>query len=189
MSNSPFVSHPADTAPADARRLVQNTEKAFGFVPSPVARMATSPQLLDAFLKVNGIFEQTTLSPLEREVLIMTLATEFGCHYCVAMHTGKLIAQQASEDVVSALRTKGSLTEPRLEALRLFTLAVFETRGQVATQDMERFLAAGYTPQNALEVILGIGTYTISTFANRMTAAPLDAAFEKFHWDGVDSAS
>lgn len=185
VTESPFVDYTADTAPADARRLVQNAEKAFGYVPSPVARMAASPHLLEAFMKVNGIFEQTTLSPLEREVLIMTLATEFGCHYCVAMHTGKLVVQNAPEEVVSTLRAKEILADPRLEALRLFTLAVVETRGQVAPDDLGSFQAAGYTLQNALEVILGVGTYTLSTFANRMTAAPLDAAFEKFRWDEV----
>jgi hypothetical protein len=35
-------------------------------------------------------------------------------------------------------------------------------------------MAAGYTTQNALEVVLGIGTYTMSTLANRLTGAPVD---------------
>jgi hypothetical protein len=32
----------------------------------------------------------------------------------------------------------------------------------------------GYTIRNALEVVLGVGTYTMSTLANRMTQAPVD---------------
>ena len=188
MTQSPFVSHTAETAPAGAGRFLQNAEKAFGYVPSPVARMAESPQLLEAFTKVNTIFEATTLSPLEREVLIMTVATEFGCHYCVAMHTGKLVAQSAPDEVISTLRSRQVLSDPRLEALRAFTLAVVETRGEVPQDQLDSFFAAGYTLQNALEVVLGIGTYTLSNFANRMTAAPLDAAFENFRWDGVATA-
>lgn len=187
MAELPFVDHTTDTAPADSRQFIQNSERAFGYVPSPVARMATSPQLLEGFMKINGIFEKTTLSPLEREVLIMTLATEFGCHYCVAMHTGKLVSQKAAEEVISTLRARETLADPRLGTLQSFVLAVIETRGQVPSHDLDNFLAAGYTAQNALEVILGIGTYTLSTFANRMTAAPLDAAFENFRWEGATS--
>ncbi len=36
------------------------------------------------------------------------------------------------------------------------------------TDELTAFLAAGYTHRNALEVVLGIGTYTMSTFANRL---------------------
>lgn len=38
------------------------------------------------------------------------------------------------------------------------------------TRRFAAFIAAGFD-QQALEVVLGIGTYTLSTFANRMTRA------------------
>jgi hypothetical protein len=41
----------------------------------------------------------------------------------------------------------------------------------------------GYTPRNALEVVLGIGAYTMSTLANRMTGAPLDEQLKPFTSD------
>jgi len=41
----------------------------------------------------------------------------------------------------------------------------------VSDAELDAFLAHGYTRQNALEVVLGIGTYTVSTFANRLTRA------------------
>ena len=43
-----------------------------------------------------------------------------------------------------------------------------------------RFLTSGYTSQNALEVVLGVGTYTMSTLANRLTRAPLDDQLTAF---------
>jgi len=42
------------------------------------------------------------------------------------------------------------------------------------------FLASGYTTQNALEVVLGIGAYTLSTLANRLTDAPVDEQVAAF---------
>ena len=55
-------------------------------------RMAASPQLIDGFLKLTAIFENTALEPVAREVLVMTVATRNRCHICVAMHTARLTA-------------------------------------------------------------------------------------------------
>ena len=41
------------------------------------------------------MFEGTTLDPVAREVVIMTMATSNGCHLCVAMHTARLTALDA----------------------------------------------------------------------------------------------
>jgi hypothetical protein len=40
------------------------------------------------------------------------------------------------------------------------------------------------TAQSALEIVLGVGTCTMPTLANRMTWAPLDDQLSHFAWDG-----
>ena len=50
----------------------------------------------------------------------------------------------------------------------------------VGDDALRALLAAGYTRQNALEVVLGIGTYTMSTLANRLTGAPVDDQLSAF---------
>ena len=106
----------------------------------------------------------------------MTIATRNGCHICVAMHTARLTALGASPDLIAALRDGPlePLADERLDAIRVFTLRVLDTAGDVGDQALRDFLARGYTTQNALEVVLGIGTYTMSTLANRLTGAPVD---------------
>ena len=89
----------------------------------------------------------------------------------------RLTALGAEPGLVEALRDPDR-TEPlpdeRLEAVRVFARRVLDTAGDVGDRAMRDFLAAGYTTQNALEVVLGIGTYTMSTLANRLTGAPVD---------------
>jgi alkylhydroperoxidase family enzyme len=51
---------------------------------------------------------------------------------------------------------------------------VLASAGAVDDQQLAAFFARGYTAQNALEVVLGIGAYTMSTLANRMTRSPVD---------------
>ena len=64
----------------------------------------------------------------------------------------------------------------------MFTLRVLDTAGDVGEPALRAFLAAGYTAQNALEIVLGIGTYTLSTLANRLVEAPLDEPLTPFAW-------
>ncbi|MEU7525946.1 carboxymuconolactone decarboxylase family protein [Saccharothrix sp. NPDC042600] len=175
-----FAEHTPETAPATARRLMEATTAKLGYLPSAVARMATSPHALEAFLKTSAMFEQTTLDPLAREVLIMTVATRNGCHLCVAMHTAKLVGLNADRSLITALREGKPLDDERLEAVRTFTTEVLDTAGAVSPEALERFVARGFTAQNALEVVMGIGVYTLSTFANRLTDAPIDPPLASF---------
>jgi AhpD family alkylhydroperoxidase len=177
-----FTDHTLESAPPAARRSVAATTKHLGYLPAPVARMAAVPQLLDGFLKLSAAFETTTLDPIAREVVIMTIATRNECHVCVAMHTARLTALDAGADLIAALRGGKPLADDRLEAIRVFTLDVIASAGAVSDESWQAFLAQGYTSQNALEVVLGIGTYTMSTLANRMTDAPLDQQLQPFAW-------
>ncbi|NUL07809.1 carboxymuconolactone decarboxylase family protein [Streptomyces lunaelactis] len=166
-----FTEHTLESAPAASRRAMESTVRHVGHLPQAVARLASSPHLLNGFLKLSAMFEQTTLDPVAREVVVMTVATRNECHVCVAMHAGKLRALGAREELIAALSERKPLDDVRLEAIRQFTLEVLRTAGGVGDEELRGFLAHGYTEQNALEVVMGIGTYTMSTLANRLTRA------------------
>ncbi|MDI5977929.1 carboxymuconolactone decarboxylase family protein [Amycolatopsis magusensis] len=169
-----FVEHTAESAPEAARPALAATEKRFGYLPSAVARLAEAPLLLDGFLKLSALFEKTSLDPLARETVVMTLATRNRCHVCVAMHTAKLRRLDADPGLVTALREGQPLPDARLAALRQYTLTVLATSGEVPEAELTAFFDAGFTRRQALEVVLGIGAYTMSTLANRLTRAELD---------------
>lgn len=182
MSDVPFPDHTLESAPPGSRQIMAAMARQRGHVPAAVARLASSPQLLDAFLKASGLFESTSLDPAAREVVILTIAARNRCHICVAMHTARLAALGASADLIAALRDQRPLPDERLAAAADFTLDVVAAAGAVSQESLAAFLGHGYTAQNALEVVLGIGTYTMSTLANRLTGAPLDEQFRAFAW-------
>jgi AhpD family alkylhydroperoxidase len=175
-----FPEQTIESAPPGSRRFMVATQNHLGYLPAATARWAASPHLLEGFGKLNAIFEHGTLDPVAREVVVMTIATRNGCHVCVAMHTARLTALDAAPDTIGSLREASPLADQRLEAIRVFTLRVLDTAGDVGDDALRAFLAAGYTRQNALEVVLGIGTYTMSTLANRLTGAPLDDQLSAF---------
>jgi AhpD family alkylhydroperoxidase len=195
LTEDAFTEHTIESAPPASRRHMTATARHLGYLPSATARWAASPELLEGFGKLNALFEATTLTPLAREVMVMTIATRNDCHVCVAMHTGRLTALGADASVITALRggtAPGSapengthksslpLTDPALEAVRRFTLRVLDTAGDVGDDALSAFYSAGYTPRNALEIILGIGALTMSTLANRLTGAAIDEQLTAF---------
>ncbi len=175
-----FAEYTIESAPPAARRAMAATAGHLGYLPSGVARMAASPELLEGFRKLSAMFDGTTLDPLAREVVVMTIATRNGCHLCVAMHTARLTALGADPGLIAALRGGEPPAHPRLAAVREFTLQVLRTAGDVGEPALRDFLRHGYTERNALEVVLGIGAYTMSTLANRLTGAPVDEPLREF---------
>ena len=180
MTELSFPDLTPDTAPPGSRRTMTATAAHLGYLPAALARMAASPQLMDGFLKASGLFESSSLDPLAREVLVMTMAVRNGCHICVAMHTASLTRLGADPALIDALGEGRPLADERLAAMQTFVLEVIETAGAVSDAQLETFGKNGFTSQNALEVVLGIGTYTMSTLANRMTRSPIDEQLAAF---------
>ncbi|MFD4402275.1 carboxymuconolactone decarboxylase family protein [Nocardia sp. NPDC058499] len=166
-----FDPHTLETAPEGSRATMAAITAGGGAVPDAVARLAASPELLTGFLDMTARFDRCTLDPIAREVVIMTVAVHNDCHICIAMHTGKLRTLGAPAELAAALRAQRALDDQRLEAVRVFTREVIATAGAVDTRALDAFSAHGFTERNALEVVLGIGTYTISTLANRLVRA------------------
>src|SRR3984885_13130120 len=175
-----FTQYTIETAPAASGRSMTAVVGKQGYLPAAVGLIAGSPGALDGFLRSSATFDDCTLDPLAREVVIMTVAVRNGCHVCVAMHSARLAALGADPDLAAALRSGAPLGEGRPDAVRTFTLQVLDTAGEVGGEAVAEFLGQGFTRRNALEVVLGIGALTLSTLANRLTGAPVDEPLRAF---------
>lgn len=157
------------SAPPAAQAALAESKRAFGAIPEPLTRYAGSPPLLSAALAGLSTFERASLSALEREVVAMTMGHRNGCRLCLDLHRRLLRAQQAPADVISALEDGTPLPERRLEALRQFVIAAARDHGDVGRETWNEFRDAGFDHGHALDVVLGIGVYTLTTLANRLT--------------------
>lgn len=179
-----FTFHTPESAPEAAREALEKAQGEMGFVPSLYAGLANAPAALDAYLAVSDDFSRTSLSPQEQQVVLLAASVVNGCDFCVAAHS--MMAKQmagVAEPVVDALRDGGEPQDPKLAALAEFTRAVVNERGWIREHPAYRaFLDAGYKPEQALEVILGVAQKTLSNYANHLLQTPLDAAFEGERW-------
>lgn len=164
-----FPTHTLESAPAESLPYLQGTLQKFGFVPLPSARHATAPAVLEAFGQLLETFAKTSLSELEREAIALVLAGKLDCKLCRDLHRRLAHVAGASNDEINALIAGEGVSDARLRALAAFTGRVVDTRGAVPDAELERFIAAGFTTRQALEVVVGVSTYTLSIFANRLT--------------------
>ena len=182
---SQFNVHTKETASTESAELLAIAEKSYGFIPNLLGVFAESPSTLKAYRTIGQIFDESSFSPTERQLIILTASRLNDCRYCVAAHSTVAEMQKVPADVIEAIRNDQPIADSKLEALRSFTTAVVEQRGWLSENDIATFLAAGYTKAQILEVILGISYKTLSNYVNHVAEAPLDDAFAAKAWAPV----
>ena len=179
---SEFTLHTEETAPEASNPLLADSRKTYGMIPGLHAVMAEAPGLLEAYKRVHELFTNSSFDHDELTVVWQTVNVEHECHYCVPAHTWIAKDMGVNDNISDALRNETPLPNPRLEALRTFTLSVVRNRGNVDDKSVQAFLEAGFTKRQILEVILGISQKVMSNYTNHLANTPVDAPFIKFDW-------
>jgi uncharacterized peroxidase-related enzyme len=181
MSRLPL--HTPENAPEASRPYLQRALAANGFLPNLVASLANAPTALETYLTVAEINGRSGLSLAERETVQITAAGIHGCGFCVAGHTAVALKKaQLHPQLVESIRAQQPLSDPRLEAVAVFTRAVIATRGAVADEALAAFRAAGFSNANALEVVLGVSLATLCNFANNLAQNELNPELAAYRW-------
>lgn len=177
-----FPYHTTQTAPVGAQPLLQGAQAKFGMIPNLFAKMATAPMLLQGYLQIADLFSQSSLSPTEQQIVLLTTSRFNGCEYCVGAHSALADMGGIAAEVVKAIRDDQPISDPKLEALRQFTYGITKMRGWIDPGCVEKFLQAGYTPANVLEVVLGVGQKILSNYTNHLVNTQLDGVFAQHAW-------
>ncbi|MBW4544350.1 MAG: carboxymuconolactone decarboxylase family protein [Symplocastrum torsivum CPER-KK1] len=177
-----FPIYTTDTAPEESKVALAHAKETFGFIPNLEGIFAQAPSLLKGSMALWDLFEATSFSPVEQQVIYLTANYEHECHYCMAAHSGLARMIGMSADDIQALRDGTLLSDPKLQALRQFTQRLIQARGWLDDLEIEAFLAAGYTQQQVLEVILGIAIKILHNYTNHIAKTPLDKPFQPYVW-------
>lgn len=174
-----------ETADRSTAAELTETFQALGMIPNLFAFMANAPGLLTAYRHGYELFRRHSgFSPIEQEVVFLTISFVNDCEYCMAAHS--VIADAHSHvprEVTDAIRAGKVVPDAKLEALSIFTRIMVYSRGRPDQADVDRFLAAAYTEAHILQIILAIGVKTLSNYTNHVCRTPLDAAFAGREWN------
>ncbi|NEQ20311.1 MAG: carboxymuconolactone decarboxylase family protein [Microcoleus sp. SIO2G3] len=177
-----FPIYTTDTAPEESKVALAQAKETFGFIPNLEGLFAQAPSLLKGSMALWDLFEATSFTPVEQQVIYLSANYEHECHYCMAAHSSLAKMIGMSADDIQALRDGTSLSDPKLQALRQFTQRMIQARGWLDDREIEAFLAAGYTQQQVLEVILGIAIKIMHNYTNHIAKTPLDKPFQPYVW-------
>jgi uncharacterized peroxidase-related enzyme len=182
-----FKIHTPDSAPAAARETLQAVRQKYGFVPNLLGELAAAPSVLKAYVTLNALLANSSLRPIEQQVVLIAASVTNGCTYCVAAHTAGLKAAGLPDAQIDALRSGQPLADHRLQALRALTTAIVDRRGRITERELQPFLDAGFMQEQVLEVLLGVALKTLSNYSNHIAETPIDAQLQPFAWEPANA--
>jgi alkylhydroperoxidase family enzyme len=139
--------------------------------------------LIQSFI---GIFDKvhsgSFTEPQIQTVLHTDAVTNACTFWAVALHTALSLQAGVAPSDVAAMRTGRSPSDAKLGALSTAARTMIEKRGRLDDQDIERFVATGFSKDLLLEVITIVAASTITNYTRSITYPPLEAALQAHEW-------
>jgi uncharacterized peroxidase-related enzyme len=174
-----YVTHTLETAPAASKPMLEKLAASVGMIPNLAAAMSESPQLIEGFVTLLGLFRaSSSFSRAERETISLVNAVENGCRYCTAIHSTFALDAGLTQDTVDTIRAGKSPSEPRMRALADYARTMVRERGHVAEADLQDFFKAGFTKAQSLEIIASLAISILANYSGHLTKVPPDDAIK-----------
>lgn len=154
------------------RALFDALKGKLGFVPNLYATLAHSENALGTYLTLQSA--KSSISARGREVVNLVVSQVNDCAYCLAAHTvlGKM--NGFTDAQILEIRSGRASFDGRLDALARLTRSITANRGHADPALVAAFLAAGWTRENLVDVIVIIGDKTVTNYLHGTTQVPVD---------------
>jgi alkylhydroperoxidase family enzyme len=170
------------SAPEGSKSALEQLKKAFGIVPNIVGAIANSPKLINSLFGLFGQVHSPGLTEAENQIVLLTDAVTNSSTYAVAFHTTLALQQGISSEETTAIRERRLPTDKRFAALSALAKTLIEKRGHLTEPELDSFNAAGFTKEQALEVIAIVAASTITNYTGTIANPPLEDAFQQHAW-------
>lgn len=174
-----FTLHTGETAPIESAKTFGQIKEQFGFIPNVLRQMAESPIAIQTDLQMLGMYGKSSLTTEEQWIVLLITSSNCYASYCVEANSAIAQMLGVTSDIIGAIRSGKPLADPKLESLRLFATEMVDKKGAVTSQTRSNFYDAGYSKQQALDVILGICVETMASYTAHIAETPLDLEFQK----------
>lgn len=136
--------------------------------------MGNSPAALDMYLAMSGALSNASLSAKEQEVIQLAIGQANDCGYCQAAHTAIGKGAGLSEDQTIEARRGGVPSDPKLDALARFAVALHEKKGFVSDDDLSNVRSAGYDDGAIAEVVAVHALAVYTNYFNHVNDTEID---------------
>lgn len=173
MSNSPISRYPVpqlDNMPEDIRERILAVQEKAKFIPNVFLTLAYRPAEFRAFFAYHDAImhrEGSTLSPAEKEMIIVATSAANGCQYCVVAH-GALLRVFAKEPMLAdqiAINYLHAPISPGQKEMLSFSLKLSRTPELIQDSDYAALREHGYDDEDILDIT---GITAFFGLSNRM---------------------
>lgn len=175
-----FIKHTIESAPEESKELLQHAEKKYGMLPNLYRYMAGAPAALEGYNSLSGIYSKTSFTAGEQQLILLAVSVVNKCAYCIAAHTRAAKANGIPSSVINAVRKQQKVEDERLNTLVNTAQKITETRGNIVAEDLKAFYNAGFSPENVLEIIVGVSLKTMSNYINHVTENIINEELQPF---------
>ena len=164
-----FTQHTMETAPAKSKELLEGIQKGYGFVPNLFWYMAEAPATIDAYLHLNKLISESSLTPAQQQLSLLAVSTANNCDFCSVAHAALGKMNDANQQTIDAIRINKEIEDASDRALVDLARSFVNNKGWVPEAEIEDFLHAGFSKQQVFEVILTVSIKTLSNYVNHLT--------------------
>ncbi len=160
-----------DVSPAN-QKMFDALKGQLGMVPNLYATLAHSENALSSYLALQSA--KSSITGKAREVVNLVVSQVNGCDYCLAAHTmiGGMVGFTPAQ--IMEIRNGRASFDPRMDVLARLTKDITLNRGKAAGKLVDAFLAAGWTKENLVDVVVTIGDKTVTNYLHAVTKVPVD---------------
>jgi alkylhydroperoxidase family enzyme len=154
-------------------------QAAFGLIPNIAGAMSSSPVLINSLVGLFGNVHGGSFSEAQIQTLLLTNAVTNAATWAVAFHSVLALKEGIDSLDVQAIRDGRIPKDLKLAALSTFARTLIEKRGRLNSNDMDRFIGAGFGQDHLLEVIAVVAASTITNY----TASIPQPASPSLRWN------
>lgn len=149
--------------PDDVRERIEAVAEKAGFVPNVFVALAHRPAEFRAFFAYHDALmerAESSLTPAEREMIVVATSIVNQCHYCVVSH-GALLRIYSKNPLISdqvTINFRKADISSRERAMLDFAVKVTERSGEVSVNDLEQLAAHGFDREDVWD-IAGISAF------------------------------
>lgn len=171
------------TLPEDIRDRILAVQEKAGFIPNVFLTLAYRPAEFRAFFAYHDAImerEGCTLTPAEKEMIIVATSAANGCQYCVIAH-GALLRVFAKEPLLADQIAVNYLHAPlsdKQKAMLAFALKLSRTPEQINDNDYTELKQQGFDDEDILDIS---GITAFFGLSNRMAIVTSMQANEEFY--------
>jgi alkylhydroperoxidase family enzyme len=179
-----FAVYTLDSAPEASKQSLREVRERFNGIPNLAGAMALSPVLIKAFVPLFDRVHSGTFGEREIQTVLLTDAVTNASSWAVALHTALGLKAGVSAADIEAMRSRRLPADKKLAALSNLAKTLIEKRGKLNDQDVQAFLAAGYTKELLLETITIVAASTITNYTGSVTNPPVEDWLQQYAWAG-----